>query len=729
MPRRKEITEILNLMEKTKNIINFGLVGHIDHGKTTLSDSLLSEAGFLSPDLAGEARALDFLEEEQRRGITMKSANISLYYEKSLEEHEPFLINLVDTPGHLDFSGKVTRALRLVDGVVVVVDAVEEVITQSETVIKQALQEGVKPVLFINKVDRLIRELKLSDEQIKEKYIRIIKSFNILIERYADHPFNKRWKVSPLAGNVAFGSALHKWGFTLKILEKSDLKFKEIRERYNKDTYTKESYADLVHYFPIHKAILEMVVDHLPNPIEAQKYRIEKIWDGDINSEIGKAMVNCDPKGPLIVCLSKVQVDKHGLISTGRIFSGNCTNKKEIFLLNENKYEKIQRIAIFMGQRREQVDKIPVGNIVAIEGLKMIKSGETIIDSNKIDEMVPFESVKYVTTPVVTVSIEPEYLRDLDKMKELIENLLIEDPNLKFDINEENGEFLLSGAGPLHLEVTANEIGKRGVNVSISEPRAVFKESCRISSSLISVKSANSQSSIKLKIERLDNKTVKFFQNIDYRTIKPFTKLKEILNDKTALNKVEIENFWMCDYDQNILIYNGEFELNEFYKSVILEIIENIHLNGPLCSEKLAEVKITIEKLNIQNISDENIFTELSAMFYEAIKKGLNQAELILLEPIYHTIIQLPPDYIKNTITLLTKYSAKIRTIDQDKEYQAIMEILIPVRHSIKFAEEIRSASSGRAFWQNEFYAFMEVPHHESQKLVQDIKFIKGISW
>ncbi|MFW9819444.1 MAG: GTP-binding protein [Candidatus Thorarchaeota archaeon] len=729
MPRRKEIAEILNLMEKTENIRNFGLVGHIDHGKTTLSDSLLSEAGFLSPDLAGEARALDFLEEEQRRGITMKSANISLYYEKSLEGHDPFLINLVDTPGHLDFSGKVTRALRLVDGVVVVVDAVEEVITQSETVIKQALQEGVKPVLFINKVDRLIRELKLSDEEIKEKYIRIIKSFNTLIERYADHPFNKRWKVSPLAGNVAFGSALHKWGFTLNILENSELKFKDIRERYNKDTYTKDTYADLALYFPIHKAILEMVVDHLPNPIEAQKYRIKKIWDGDINSELGKAMINCDPTGPLIVCLSKVQVDKHGLISTGRIFSGNCTYKKEIFLLNENSYEKIQRIAIFMGQRREQVEKVPVGNIVAIEGINLIKSGETIIDSNKIDEMVPFESVKYITMPVVTVSIEPEYLRDLDRMKELIENLLIEDPNLNFDINEENGEFLLSGAGPLHLEVTANEVGKRGVKVIISEPRAVFKESCRGKSSLISVSSPNSNSYLELKIERLDDNTVKFFRNIDYTTIKPLKKLKETMNQQTSLKEQEIENFWMSDSDQNLLIYKGESELKELYKNMILEIIEKIHLNGPLCGEKLAEIKITIEELNLQNVSDENVFTELSTMFYEAIKKGLDEADLALLEPIYHTIIQLPPDYIKNIITLLTKYSAKIKTIDQDKEYQAIMEILIPVRHSIKFAEEIRSTSSGRAFWQNEFYAYMEVPQHEFQRLIQDIKFFKGISW
>ncbi|MBA7625887.1 Elongation factor G [subsurface metagenome] len=539
MPRRKEITEILNLMELTENIRNTALAGHIDHGKTTLSDSLLSEAGFLSPDLAGEARALDYLEEEQQRGITMKSANISLYYEKSLEGHEPFLINLVDTPGHLDFSGKVTRALRLVDGVVVVVDAVEEVITQSETVIKQALQEGVKPVLFINKVDRLIRELKLSDEKIKKKYTRIIKSFNTLIERYADPSFNKKWKVSPLAGNVVFGSALHKWAFTLKIYEGGILKFKDIRARYNKETYTKESYADLAVYYPIHKAILEMVVNHLPNPIEAQKYRIGKIWDGNINSELGKSLVNCDPNGPLIVCLSKVQVDKHGLVSTGRIFSGSCKNKDEIFLLNEKNYDRIQRIAIFMGQRREQVERIPVGNIVAIEGLKKIKSGETIIDSHSIDDMVPFESVKYVTTPVVTVSIEPEYLRDLDKVKELIENMLIEDPNLKFEINEETGEFLLSGMGPLHLEVTAHEIGKRGINVSTSEPRAVFKESCRYNSSSIKVVSSDSKYILKLKVERLDNKTVRFFQNIDYKTIKPFNKLKEVLKENTGLNDEE----------------------------------------------------------------------------------------------------------------------------------------------------------------------------------------------
>ncbi|MFX1446826.1 MAG: GTP-binding protein [Promethearchaeota archaeon] len=729
MPRRKEISEILNMMEKAENIRNIGLVGHIDHGKTTLSDSLLSEAGLLSPDLAGEARALDYLEEEQKRGITMKSTNISLYYEKSLEAHEPFLINLVDTPGHLDFSGKVTRALRLIDGVVVVVDAVEEIITQSETVIKQALQEGVKPVLYINKVDRLIRELKLTDEQIRKKYTRIINNFNTLIKRYADKPFKKNWQVSPADGNVAFGSALHKWGFTLNLLENNELKFSDIRSRYQKETYTKESYADLAVYFPVHHAILEMAVDHLPNPKEAQKYRISKIWDGDLNSEIGNALSNCDPEGPLIICLSKVQADKHSLVGTGRIFSGRCSMKEEVFLLRENNYDTIRRTAIFMGQRREQVEQVPVGNIVAIEGLKRIQSGETIIATEFAGKMIPFEDVKYMSTPVVTVSLEPEHLRELDKMKELIENLLIEDPNLRFEINEENGEFLLSGVGPLHLEITANEIQKRGVSVSISEPRAVFKESCRYSSSIISIESPSHINSLKIKIERLDDKTSRFFQTHDFKAIKPREKLLEFLREYTDLTESEIQNFWIYFENDNMLIYDMAKDLIQFYKDTIIEIIGKILSNGFLCGEKLTGIKIVIEELNIVKLDEENAFTELSTMFYEAIKKALTQAELILLEPIYHTTIQLPPDYLKNSLSLLSKYSAKIKNVNQEKDYQAVIEILIPVRHSIKFAEDIRSITSGRAFWQNTFYAFLEVPENEANKIISGLRFVKGLSW
>jgi elongation factor 2 len=729
MPRRKDISEILELMENTENIRNIGFVGHIDHGKTTLSDSLLSEAGLLSPELAGEARVLDYLEEEQQRGITMKSSNISLYYEHPLEKNEPFLVNLVDTPGHLDFSGKVTRALRLIDGVIVVVDAVEEIIAQSETVIKQSIEEGVKPILYINKVDRLIRELQLTEDQIRKKYSRIINAFNTLIKRFADPPFDKEWQVSPAEGNVAFGSALHKWGFTLKILKKSGLKFKDITKRYEKESYSKETYSDLTVYLPIDKAILEMAINHLPNPIEAQKYRIKKLWKGDINSKIGHAIINCQPNGPLVMCVSKVQAEKHGLVATGRIFSGKCTKKTEVYLVRENNYEHIQRLSLYMGQRREQVEEIPVGNIVALEGLKAIKSGESIFESSVSNNLIPFGEVKYVTTPVITVSIEPEYLREIDEMKRIIDNLLIEDPNLRFEINEENGEFLLSGMGPLHLEVTAKEIEKRGVRVGISEPRAVFKESCRKKSSIIRSAGPNEQNYVELQVARLDENTLEFFKSTNIHDIKRRIELEEALEQETTLNDKERQNLWKCDDDYNLLINEAEVEIEENYESLIVDIIDKIHFNGPLCGEKLTELKIVIKDLALNQLEEETAFTQLSVLFYDAIKKALNEAELVLLEPIYHTIIQLPPDYVRKALSILSKYSAKIKEIDQDNEYQATIDILLPVRYSVQFAEDLRSTTSGRAFWQNELHAFSEVPKNEADRIISDLKFKKGLSW
>jgi translation elongation factor EF-G len=173
----------------------------------------------------------------------------------------------------------------------------------------------------------------------------------------------------------------------------------------------------------------------------------------------------------------------------------------------------------------------------------------------------------------------------------------------------------------------------------------------------------------------------------------------------------------------------SSFILSKSHKNLILEIINKIQLNGPLCGEKLTEILVSIKELKISNLNEETAFSELSSIFYEGIKKALTEAELILLEPIYHTIVQLPPSYIKNTLALLSKYSAKINKVDQEKEYQAIIDLLIPVRNSIQFAEEIRSITSGKAFWQNEFYAFMEVPHHEAKQIIADLRFKKGLSW
>ncbi|MCS7137821.1 MAG: GTP-binding protein, partial [Candidatus Caldarchaeum sp.] len=231
MPRVKKISEVVDILRNKENIRNIGIIAHVDHGKTTTSDSLLAAAGLLSPSLAGKALALDYLEEEQQRQMTIKAANVSLYYETN---GKPYIVNLIDTPGHVDFSGRVTRALRAIDGAVVVVDAVEGVMTQTETVIRQALSERVKPVLYINKIDRLVKELRLPPERIQETLSRIVRDVNGLIEMYGEPEQRQKWKINFAENTVAIGSSKDRWGFTVKQAQEKGIKFADVIDAFSR---------------------------------------------------------------------------------------------------------------------------------------------------------------------------------------------------------------------------------------------------------------------------------------------------------------------------------------------------------------------------------------------------------------------------------------------------------------------------------------------------------------
>ena len=238
----------------------------------------------ISEELAGKQLALDFHQDEQDRGITIDAANVSMVH---TSEGQDYLINLIDTPGHVDFGGDVTRAMRAVDGAIVLIDAVEGVMPQTETVLRQALRERVKPILFINKVDRLIKEVKLTPQAMQERFIKIISDVNRLIEVIAPEEFKEKWKVHVQEGSVCFGSAFHKWAVSFPYMQKAGMTFKDIIQAYEKDTS-----KELAKKAPLHQIVLTMAVKHFPNPMEAQHYRIEKIWHGEKESIIGKSLTS-----------------------------------------------------------------------------------------------------------------------------------------------------------------------------------------------------------------------------------------------------------------------------------------------------------------------------------------------------------------------------------------------------------------------------------------------------
>ncbi|MEF8791648.1 MAG: GTP-binding protein, partial [Haloarculaceae archaeon] len=410
MGRRKKIVqECEKLMDKPEQIRNIAIAAHVDHGKTTLTDNLLAGAGMISDETAGQQLMMDTEEDEQERGITIDAANVSMTHEWEGKNH---LVNLIDTPGHVDFGGDVTRAMRAVDGALVVVDAVEGAMPQTETVVRQALREGVKPALFINKVDRLISELQEGPQEMQERLMKVIGDVNDLIRGMTEDE-DVDWTVSVEDGTVAFGSALYKWGVSAPSMARTGIGFPEIIEMERNDQR-----QELHEQTPLSNVVLDMVAEHFPNPLEAQPRRIPTVWRGDADSDLAHTMRDVDDDGEVVFMVTDISMDPHaGEIATGRLFSGTIRKGQELYVSGTAGKNRVQSVGIFMGGEREELDRgVPAGNIAAVTGLRDAIAGSTVSSV----EMTPFESIEHISEPVITKSVEAKSMDDLPKLIETL---------------------------------------------------------------------------------------------------------------------------------------------------------------------------------------------------------------------------------------------------------------------------------------------------------------------
>ncbi|MCC6040354.1 MAG: elongation factor EF-2 [Thermofilum sp.] len=721
MPRYKQVEEIAKIMRNVEQVRNIGTLAHVDHGKTTTSDSLLMGAGILSPKVAGQALALDYVEIEQLRQMTVKAANVSLYHEW---EGKPYVINLVDTPGHVDFTGHVTRSLRMMDGGIVVVDAVEGVMTQTETVVRQALQEYVRPLLYINKVDRLIKELRLGPREIQQRFVEIVKEFNGLIELYADKEFRDKWKVDIAKGQVAFGSALHKWGLTVPIAVEKGVKFDYII-----DAYAHDDVETLAKEFPLYVALLDMVVEHIPNPREAQKYRVPRLWRGDLNSEIGKAMLECDPDGPTVVAVSKITVDPHaGQVATGRVFSGTVVEGEEVYLLNARDSGKILQVGLYMGPYREKIDQVSAGNIVAMLGLDKARAGETVVDIKYKDQMVPFEHLVYVAEPVVTIAIEPKRSSDLPKLVDALRKLAIEDPTLKVYINQETGEYLISGVGTLHLEIVLWDLKQRtGLEVVTSPPIVRYRETVRDKGEVFEGKSPNKHNKLYLYVEPLNEETIKLMQEGKVYADQDWRERANILREYAGWDTDEARNIW--DIDENFNIFVNKTSGVQYLREVRDTIVQGFRWTmeaGPLAQEPVRGVKVVLVDAVLHEDPAHRGPAQIMPATKNSIMASILSAKPTLLEPILKVDVKVPPAHLSGVLTVLNRHRGKIISME---EKGLIMRVLaeLPVSESFNIADELREATQGRAFFAYEFLKWAPVPAAQLEQLVLSIRERKGL--
>lgn len=715
LARIKRVDKVKELMWKPEYIRNMGIIAHIDHGKTTLSDNLLAGAGIISEELAGQQLYLDFDEQERERGITIKAANVSMIHEYNGKE---YLINLIDTPGHVDFGGDVTRAMRAVDGVILVVDGVEGVMPQTETVLRQALKENVKPVLFVNKVDRLIKELELTPQQMQERLVNVITEVNKLIKAMRPDKYSE-WKIDVANGSVSFGSALYNWAVSVPAQKVTGIGFKEVYD-YLRSGKVKE----LAKKSPLCRVVLDMVIKHLPSPIQAQKERIKVIWKGDVNSDVGQAMVKCDPNGPVALMITKIVVEPQaGEIAVGRLFSGTLKSGQELFITDRKAKNRVQTVGFYMGPKRVEIDEVPAGNIVAVIGLRDVIAGSTC---STIEEFVPFESIKHYSEPVVTMAIEAKNPRDLPKLIEVLRKIAKEDPTLRITLNEETGEHLISGMGELHLEVKVEKIRREyGLEVITSPPIVVFRETVTATSPVVEGKSPNKHNRFYIVVEALPEKVIKLFKDgeVDMKMDKKERrrKLQEagLSSEEAAGAEEYFEGNLFCDVTKGIQYLNETMEL-------ILEGFREAMRTGPLAREPCMGIKVKLVDCKLHEDAVHRGPAQVIPAVRSAIFAAILEAQPALLEPYQKVFITVPQDMMGAVTREIQGRRGQVLEIKAEGDMVTVIA-KAPVKEMFGFAGAIRGATSGKVIWSTEHAGFEIVPQNLVNDFVMEVRKRKGL--
>ena len=715
----KDKTEIIKaLMHKPEFIRNIGIAAHIDHGKTTTSDNLVAGAGMIAEELAGQQQFMDFDKQEQERGITIFAANVSMVHELNGEN---YLINLIDTPGHVDFGGDVTRAMRAVDGAVILTDAVEGVMPQTETVIRQALRERVKPVLFINKVDRLIKELQFSPEQMQERFVRIIGQVNGLISKYAEKEFAEKWYVKVDNGSVAFGSAYRKWAISVPYMKATGLTFKEII-----DLSSQGRDDELNKKAPLHKILLNMVIKHLPDPKQAQEYRIAKIWKGDVNSPEGRDMLVLNENGNMAAIITKVNPDPHaGYVATARLFSGTIRKGDEVYLIAQKKKERVQQVSIYKGPQRVQMDEITAGNIIGIVGLNDAFSGETI----SAKEIYPFESIKHIFEPVVTKSVECENPGDLAKLISFLRNATREDPTLVSKINEETGETLISGLGELHIDAKIERpLKDKGIAVKTSLPIVMYRETIRALSPEVEEKSPNKHNKFVVRVEPIEPDVFKVLEEgkVDDLMIRKNLKgAVQILVD-AGMGRDEAKKI-VASHNKNLLIdgSKGVQYLNEVMK-LIIEAFESVTESGPLAGEPCSEMKVIITDATLHEDNVHRGPAQVIPSVAQAIKRAMMNAKPSLLEPLQIVRIDSPEETVGNVMTMVQNRRGQVLDTSIEQGTAAVTA-KIPVAETFGMEAALKSHTGGKGFYSLIDVTFERMPEELKQEIVHKIRQRKGM--
>ncbi|CAF4414494.1 unnamed protein product [Rotaria sp. Silwood2] len=572
-----DLEYLADLMDSPELVRNVAICGQLHHGKTTFCDSLIEQTHpYLASTENKELRYTDTLFTEQERGVSIKSIPFTILLPDLKDKN--FLFNILDTPGHVNFSDEVTAAFRLCDGVVIFVDAHEGVMLNTDRLIKHAIQERLAITLCINKIDRLVLELKLPPQDAYFKIKHIVDEVNGLIKTYSEDESNASY-VSPLLNNVCFASSYYRFCFTLKSFAKiyadthghafdyqalakrlwGDIYYDSKTRTFGKKGATANAsrsfvqfileplYKILAHvvgdvditlpgvidelgirlsktelklnirpllrlvcarFFGEFKGFTDMIVQHIPSPVANAKNKIEHLYTGSLQEDIVTDMNNCNPDAPVIIHTTKnySTSDATSFHVLGRIFCGTLKSGQDVRILGENYSLKdpedsfscaVGRLWVFNARYRIELNRVPVGNWVLIEGVdQSIVKTSTIVDNSglirgrrmnvtNIDDVQIFRPLKFNTTSVIKIAVEPVNPSELPKMLDGLRKVNKSYPLLNTKV-EESGEHIILGTGELYLDCVMHDLRRMysEIEIKVADPVVTFCETVVETSSL-----------------------------------------------------------------------------------------------------------------------------------------------------------------------------------------------------------------------------------------------------
>ena len=679
-----------------ENIRNIGFIAHIDAGKTTLTERVLYYTGktYKMGEVHEGTTVMDWMEQERERGITITAAATTCHWRDTT-------INIIDTPGHVDFTAEVERSLRVLDGGIVVFDAVAGVEPQSETVWRQANKYGVPRICFVNKMDRVgadfQRTVEMITERLKAKPLPIQLPLGVeesfrgvidIIERrawiYSDDnhtnpieapiPDDHQEIVSQYREAIIEKIAETQDSLLVKYLEGEELTVPELKEGLRKATISSIFVPVLCGSALRNKGIqpmLDAVIDYLPSPLDVPSV---KAIHPKTHQE---AYIEHTKSAPFVALAFKVVSDPYvGRLVYCRVYSGKLKSGATIYNATKDLKERIGRLLRMHANRREELTEVQAGDIFAAVGLKNTFTGDTICDyaNPTILESISFPS------PVILVAIEPKTKADQDKLGNALSKMGDEDPTFEVNYDAETGQTTVAGMGELHLEVIVERIRREySVEAKVGTPQVAYKEA----------------------ITRPSQAECRFVKQTGGR-------------GQYGHVKIELEPRERGQGFEFVKRIRGGVIPQEYIPSVERGIKEALE-TGVLAGYPMVDVKATLYDGSYHTVDSSDIAFKMAGSL--AFKEAARKARPALLEPIMRIEVTTPGEFLGDILGDLSSRRARIKGIEGRADFQVI-QALIPLAETFGYTTQLRSMSRGRASYSLEFYHYAQLPEELSQKIV-----------